>query len=78
MDQMLIIKPPILTGWDSTFINRTNNFKEELKLMPGIKGTATSWRVPGVNWEELLMYDGLARDQKNDIQPVILELIMIS
>jgi putative ABC transport system permease protein len=47
MDQMLIIKPPTLTGWDSTFIDRTNNFKEELKSLPGIKGAATSWRVPG-------------------------------
>ncbi|HET9278288.1 MAG TPA: ABC transporter permease [Flavitalea sp.] len=47
MDQMLIIKPAILTGWDSTFIDRTNNFKEELKTLPGVKGVATSWRVPG-------------------------------
>ena len=47
MDQMLIIKPAILTGWDSTFIDRTNNFKEEIKTLPGVKGVATSWRVPG-------------------------------
>ena len=37
MDQMLIIKPPILTAWDSTFIDRTNNFKEELKTIAGRK-----------------------------------------
>jgi putative ABC transport system permease protein len=48
MDQMLIIKPPILTAWDSTFIDRTNNFKEEIKSLPGVKGATTSWRVPGV------------------------------
>ncbi|HKH62672.1 MAG TPA: ABC transporter permease [Flavitalea sp.] len=47
MDQMLVIKPAILTGWDSTFIDRTNNFKEELKALPGVKGVTTSWRVPG-------------------------------
>jgi putative ABC transport system permease protein len=47
MDQMLIIKPPILTQWDSTFIDKTNNFKEELKALPGVKGATTSWRVPG-------------------------------
>jgi putative ABC transport system permease protein len=47
IDQMMIIKPPRLTGWDSTFIDRTNNFKEELKRLPGIKGAATSWQVPG-------------------------------
>lgn len=48
MDQLLIVKPPILTQWDSTFIERTNTFKEEIKKIPGVKGTATSWRVPGV------------------------------
>jgi putative ABC transport system permease protein len=44
---MLIIKPPVLTQWDSTFIDKTNNFKEELKLLPGVKGATTSWGVPG-------------------------------
>lgn len=48
MDQLMVIKPPILTQWDSTFIERTNTFKEEIKKIPGVKGTATSWRVPGV------------------------------
>ncbi|MGZ5135296.1 MAG: ABC transporter permease, partial [Flavitalea sp.] len=45
--QMVIIKPPALTEWDSTFINRTNNFKQELKSLPGVTGAATSWGVPG-------------------------------
>ena len=48
MDQMLVIKAPILTEWDSTFIDKTNSFKEELKKLPGIKGATTSWFVPGV------------------------------
>ncbi len=48
MDQMVVIRPPMLTGWDSTFIDRANNFKEEIKSLPGVKGAATSWRVPGV------------------------------
>jgi putative ABC transport system permease protein len=47
MDQMLIIKPATLTQWDSTFIDRTNSFKEELKQLPQVKGAATSWNVPG-------------------------------
>jgi len=47
MDQMLIIKPPVLTGWDSTFISKTNLLKEELKSITGVKGAATSLRVPG-------------------------------
>jgi putative ABC transport system permease protein len=47
MDQLMIIKPPVLTEWDSTFINRTNQFKEELKQLTHVKGAATSWSVPG-------------------------------
>jgi putative ABC transport system permease protein len=47
MDQVLIIKPPILTNYDSTFIGRENSFKEELKKLTYVKGAATSWNVPG-------------------------------
>jgi putative ABC transport system permease protein len=47
MDQMLIVKPPVLTRWDSSFISRVNSFKEELKQLSNIKGAATSWNVPG-------------------------------
>ena len=47
MDQVLIIKPPMLTNWDSTFISRVNSFKEELKQLSQVKGAATSWNVPG-------------------------------
>jgi putative ABC transport system permease protein len=47
MDQVMLVKPPVLTGWDSTFITRTNTFKDELKALPGVVGAATSWSVPG-------------------------------
>jgi putative ABC transport system permease protein len=47
MDQVLIVKPPTLTKWDSTFISRTNSFKEELKTLAHVKAAATSWNVPG-------------------------------
>lgn len=47
MDQVLIINPPVLTNWDSTFISRTNSFKEDLKQLSQVKGVATSWNVPG-------------------------------
>jgi putative ABC transport system permease protein len=38
MDQVLIVKPPTLTNWDSTFITRSNSFKEELKQLSHVKG----------------------------------------
>lgn len=47
MDQILLIKSPMLTEWDSTFIGKVNNFKEELKQLSQVKGAATSWSAPG-------------------------------
>ena len=47
IDHMLIVKPPVLTGWDSTFIQRENDFKNELKQIPGVTGAATAGRLPG-------------------------------
>jgi putative ABC transport system permease protein len=47
MDQVLIVNPPVLTNWDSTYISRVNNFKEELKQLSQVKAAATSWNVPG-------------------------------
>lgn len=47
IDHMLIVKPPSLTNWDSTFIEKENSFKHELKQITGIAGAATSNRLPG-------------------------------
>ncbi len=47
MEQVLVINPPTLTNWDSTFISRVNSFKDELKQLSQVKGAATSWNVPG-------------------------------
>ncbi len=47
MDQIVVVSSPSLTSFDSTFINRVNNFKEELKQISQVKGATTSWNVPG-------------------------------
>src|SRR5687767_7717617 len=47
MDQVLVINPPTLTDFDSTFISRVNSFKEELKQIAYVKAATTSWNVPG-------------------------------
>jgi len=47
ISQMLIVKPPELTNWDSTFISRENSFTEQLKQIPHVKGATTSWNIPG-------------------------------
>jgi putative ABC transport system permease protein len=47
LDQVLLVKPPVLTEWDSSFIGRVNSFKEEIKQISSVKGAASSWNVPG-------------------------------
>jgi putative ABC transport system permease protein len=47
ISQMLIVRPPELTNWDSTFINRENTFTEDLKKIPHVEGATTSWNLPG-------------------------------
>ncbi|HET9825719.1 MAG TPA: ABC transporter permease [Chitinophagaceae bacterium] len=47
ISQMLIIRAPELTRWDSTFINKQNTFTEELKKIPNVEGAASSWNLPG-------------------------------
>ncbi|HEY0432404.1 MAG TPA: ABC transporter permease [Chitinophagaceae bacterium] len=47
ISQMLIIRAPELTSWDSTFINRENTFTQEIKRIPHVAGASTSWNIPG-------------------------------
>jgi putative ABC transport system permease protein len=47
LSRVMIIKPPILTSWDSGFISHTNSFKSELSQLPGVLGATTSGRVAG-------------------------------
>src|SRR6266496_4917484 len=47
ISQMLIVRPPELTKWDSTFINRENSFTIDLKKLRHVEGATTSWNLPG-------------------------------
>jgi putative ABC transport system permease protein len=47
ISKILVVKPPELTNWDSTFIGKENNFTSELKQISGILGAATATRVTG-------------------------------
>ena len=47
MSQVLIIKSPHLTNWDSTFIAKENTLQNELKNIPHVKNVANSWSVAG-------------------------------
>jgi len=47
ISQMLIVRPPELTKWDSTFISRENSFTDELKKLSHVVGATTSWNLPG-------------------------------
>jgi len=47
LSHVMIVKPPVLSSFDSSFIVHENSFKEELSKIPGVAGAATSSRVAG-------------------------------
>jgi putative ABC transport system permease protein len=47
MDQIMVVNPPRLTQWDSSFVLKMSSFKEELKNLSHVIGAASSWQVPG-------------------------------
>jgi putative ABC transport system permease protein len=47
MDQVLVLKAPELTNWDSTFISREDNLMHELRQIAGVSGAAASWNTFG-------------------------------
>ena len=47
ISQMLIVKAPSLSSFDSSFIVTENSFKEEVAKISNVKGAATSNRIAG-------------------------------
>ena len=47
ISQMLIVKRPELTQWDTTFIQKENSFIKEVMQIPGVLGAAHSGSLPG-------------------------------
>jgi putative ABC transport system permease protein len=47
LSKVLIVKPPVLTEFDSSFMSHENSFKSELAQNPGILVASTSNRVAG-------------------------------
>ncbi len=47
ISQILIVKAPSLSSFDSSFIVRENSFKEEVAKISSVKGAATSNRIAG-------------------------------
>jgi putative ABC transport system permease protein len=43
----VIVRPPELMEWDSTFIDRVESYKHELSQLPGVINATTSNRIPG-------------------------------
>ena len=62
LSEVLIIKPPLLTSWDSSFINHENSFTDELKQIPGVLQASTSGRVAG---QEMSRAFKVSRTDKN-------------
>jgi putative ABC transport system permease protein len=47
LSQVLIVKPPQQTEFDSTFIDRETALQNDLKQIPHVINVANSWSVPG-------------------------------
>ncbi|MBS1606106.1 MAG: ABC transporter permease [Bacteroidetes bacterium] len=62
IDHIVIVKPPMLTNFDSTFIQRENNFKSEVRQLTGVAGAATADRLAG---NEMARAFNVHRDSDN-------------
>jgi putative ABC transport system permease protein len=47
IDQMLVIKPPVLNSFDSAFMATENSFKDEVKQIANVKGITATNRIAG-------------------------------
>jgi len=47
INQVLVVKPPMMSDFDSAFIPRENSFKQGLKGIRGIKSATTTNRIAG-------------------------------
>ena len=47
INQVLVVKPPVFSNFDSSFMAKENSFKEELKQIVNIQGATTSNRIAG-------------------------------
>jgi len=47
IDQMLVIKPPVLNSFDSVFMQTENSFKDEVKQITNVKGITATNRIAG-------------------------------
>lgn len=63
MDQVLIVKGPVLTKFDSGFVSKERTFVNRLKQLPHVRTAAVSGRIPG---EELgRAFNVYSTDQKD-------------
>lgn len=61
MEQMLILRRPVLIDRDISFMNAANSFIGKLEQLPNVKGVAASGRIPG---EELGRANDVYRKDK--------------
>lgn len=47
IDHILMLQPPSLTNFDSTFIDKENTLRYSLSQLPGVSGAATAWNRMG-------------------------------
>ena len=66
ISHIMIVKPPLLTSFDSNFIIRENTFKNELKQLPHIYGASVIGRTAG---DEMSRVFNVKRTDQNTDNP---------
>ena len=69
IDQMLVIKPPVLEEFDSSFIVRENSFKDAVIQITGVKGATAINRIAG---DEMARAFNVRRTDVNSENPYTL------
>jgi putative ABC transport system permease protein len=69
ISQVLIVKPPMLTSFDSSFIDHEDVFRKEISQIPGVLAAATSSRVAGQ--ETPRAFNVYRTDQHSDLKLTI-------
>lgn len=49
VDKTMVVYGPVMTNWDSTFINKVDLFKKDLSTLSGVEKATFSNHVPGSN-----------------------------
>ncbi len=67
VDNTMVVYGPVMTNWDSTFINKIDLFKKSLSSLSGIERATFSNRVPGMGMGRIFQVTSKADPEANNL-----------